>query len=207
MEKERVMKRILPAIALLAVVLTATSASAQFREDAVLLTFDAGTVIATSELTGNDVTGNGAGFTLEKVLSGGKFNIGFSLFWTWADEFAEIRTGTEDKITFTSVPFLFTGRFNFLNSRFAANIGLGIGLHSSSRKLFEGSSDEYTSTTTGMAFSLPVEAAYFLDPDLYVQFIYTPSWMDTSPLRDELAHTFALGIGFQWGADQVTSAK
>ena len=186
---------------------TATAVWAQFREDAVLLTFDAGAVIATSELSGNSVTGNGAGFTLEKVLDGGKFNVGFSLFWTWADELAEIQAGTEDKITFTSVPFMFTGRFNFLNSRFAANIGLGIGLHSSTRKIFEGTTDERASTTTGMALSLPVEAAFFLDPDLYIQFIYTPNWMDTSPLRDELAHSFGLGIGFQWGADQTTSAR
>ena len=99
------------------------------------------------------------------------------------------------------MPSLFTGRYNFLNSRFAANIGIGLGIHTSTKAVYEGTIEERSTTTSGLAFSIPVEVAYFLDPDLYLQLIYTPSWMTTTELRDDLAHTIAGGIGFQWGSD------
>ena len=192
------MKRIIQTTALLAVLLTATAASAQFREGTVLLTFDVGTVLATSEYSGSDIDGTIAGFTLEKVLGEGKFNAGFSVIWLMGDETVKSQDGTEEKITYSSVPFFLTGRWNFLNSRFAANIGLGIGIHSSTRKLHEGTSEELASTTIGTALSVPIEVAYFIDPDFYLQAVYTPSWMDGTPLRDDIAHSFALGLGFVW---------
>lgn len=192
------MKRIIQTTALLAVLLTATAASAQFREGTVLLTFDVGTVLATSEYSGNDIDGTIAGFTLEKVLGGGKFNAGFSVIWLNGDETVKDQDGTEEKITYSSVPFFLTGRWNFLNSRFAANIGLGIGIHSSTRKLHEGTSEEVASTTMGTALSVPLEVAYFIDPGFYLQAVFTPSWMDGTPLRDDIAYSFALGLGFVW---------
>jgi hypothetical protein len=201
------MKRIIPTTALLSILLVATVASAQFRDDTVLLTFDVGTVLATSEYSDADVTGNVAGFTLEKVLGGGKFNAGFSVIWLKGDETVKSQDGTEEKITYTSVPFFLTGRWNFLNSSFAANIGLGIGIHSSTRKLHEGTTEELDSTTIGTALSIPIEVAYFVDPDFYLQAVYTPSWMDGTPLRDDIAHSFALGLGFVWGGEQDTSDK
>ena len=139
------MKRIIPTAAFLSILLVATVASAQFRDDTVLLTFDVGTVLATSEYSDNDIDGNVAGFTLEKVLGGGKFNAGFSVIWLKGDETVKLQDGTEEKITYTSVPFFLTGRWNFLNSSFAANIGLGIGIHSSTRKLHEGTTEELAS--------------------------------------------------------------
>ena len=196
------MNRILSATALVAVLLTASAASAQYRDGAVLLTVNAGSVIGTSDLTDNSITGNAAGFTLEKVLADGRFNAGFSIIWVSADEFADLREGQQDKVTYSSVPFVITGRYNLLNSRFTANIGLGIGLHTSSRALFEGTIEERSSSASSMALSLPVQVAYFVDPDLYFQFIYTPTWMSTSAFKDDMAHTFAGGIGFQWGNDE-----
>jgi hypothetical protein len=201
------MKRIIPTTALLVVLLAATAASAQFREGTTLLTFDVGTALATSEYSDADVTGNVAGFTLEKVLGGGKFNAGFSVIWLKGDETVKVQDGTEEKLTYTSVPFFLTGRWNFLNSRFAANIGLGIGIHSSTRKLHEGTTEELDSTTIGTALSIPIEVAYFVDPDFFLQAVYTPSWMDGTPLRDDIAHSFALGLGFVWGGEQDTSDK
>lgn len=196
------MKRIIQTTAFLVMLLAATAASAQFREGTVLLTFDVGTILATSDYSDNNIDGNVAGFTLEKVLGGGgKFNVGFSVIWLKGDETVKVQDGTEEKLTFTSVPFFLTGRWNILNSSFAANIGLGIGIHSSTRKLDEGTSEELSSTSIGTALSIPIEVAYFVDPDFYLQAVYTPSWMDGTPLRDDIAHSFALGLGFVWGGE------
>ena len=193
------MKRIIPTTVLLAVLLAAATASAQFREGTTLLTFDVGTLVATSEYSSEDVTGTVAGFTVEKVLGGGTFNAGLAVIWLKGDETVKIQDGTEEKLTYTSVPFFLTGRWNFLNSRFAANIGLGIGIHSSTRKLHEGTSEELSSTTIGTALSIPIEVAYFVDPEFYLQAVYTPNWMNGTALRDDMAHSFALGLGFVWG--------
>ena len=195
------MRKIIQTTALLAVLLTATAASAQFRGGTTLLTFDVGTLVATSDYSSEDVTGTIAGFTVEKVLGSGNFSAGLSVIWLKGDETVKIQDGTEEKLTYSSVPFVLTGRWNFLNSSFAANIGLGIGIHSSTRKLHEGTTEELSSTTIGTALSLPIEVAYFVDPDFYLQAVYTPSWMDGTPFRDDIAHSFALGLGFVWGGE------
>jgi len=183
---------------LLTVLLVAGTASAQYREDGFLVTFNAGAVEATSEVTGEGISGNSAGLTFEKVLKDARFSAGVSIIWLWADEMVEINPGTSEKVTVSSVPFVMTARYNFLNSKFAANIGLGLGVHSSTIKRNEGTVTERSSTSTGFALSLPVTVAYFLAPDFYLQFIYTPSWMDGTPLRDDLAHSINVGIGSQW---------
>jgi len=195
------MKRILSAVALLGVLLIAATASAQFRDKAVLLTLGAGPVLASDADTGDKINGNVAGFTLEKVLADGKFNAGFSIIWMWADGTVTNEDQSQTRVSVSGVPFMLTGRYNFLNSKFTANIGLGLGIHTTTRYLEEGTIQERSTTTSGMAVSIPVELAYFLDPDMYLQVTYSPSWMNTTPLRDDLAHSFALGIGFQWGAN------
>ena len=192
------MKRTLSAITLLAVMILATTASAQFQDKGFLLTLNAGTIVATSERSDESINVNSAGFTLEKVLDGGRFSVGASFIWLWADEVTEVITGDPQKVTYSAAPFVFTGRWNFLNSRFAANIGLGIGVHTSTQKLDEGTTDEISSSVTGMAMSVPVTAAYFLAPDFYLQVVFTPSWMNTTPMRDDLAYSINAGLGFQW---------
>jgi len=193
------MKRNLSAAVLLAVLLMAAGASAQYRDGAVLLTVNAGANRATSDLSGDGVDGIAAGFTLEKVLADGRFNAGFSIFWVQSEEVIQVDEDQWNRVNYSSVPFVMTGRYNFLNSRFAANIGLGIGLHTSTRSVYEGTIEERSTSVSAMALNVPLEIAYFLDPDLYIQLIYTPTWMSASYVQDNMVHTFAGGLGFQWG--------
>jgi hypothetical protein len=196
------MKRILSAAALLGLLFAATVASAQFRDDAFLLTIGYGASRANLDESNDDIKGTAGGFTAEKVLLDGKLNAGLTIYWLSADE-AVLLEGdtTTSPFSYSGVPFMLTGRWNFLNSRFAANVGLGVGVHSSTRYLYKGTSNERKSDTSGMAFAIPVELAYFLDPDFYLQFTYSPNWMRTTPLRDDFAHSFALSLGFQWGGE------
>ena len=65
-------------------------------------------------------------------------------------------------------------------------------------KLYAGTSDEKTESFTGMALGIPIGAALYLSEDFYLQGTYTLSYMGTTPLRDDIAHSFMLGLGFQW---------
>jgi len=69
------MKRLLPVITLLSLILMASTVSAQYQEDAVLLTIDAGGTMAKSAYSGDMLSGTAAGFTIDKVLSEGKFTV------------------------------------------------------------------------------------------------------------------------------------
>jgi len=105
-------------------------------------------------------------------------------------------------VTYSSTPFRLTGRWNFLNSKFAANVGLGLGIHTSTRKLYEGTIDEISTTTSGLDVGLPITLAYFLDPGFYLTAIYSPTYMSGSFADDDFAHGFMFGLGFQWGVEE-----
>ena len=53
----------------------------------------------------------------------------------------------------------------------------------------------------GLETVLFLTAAFFLDPDFYLNFVYSPTWMSSSLVEDNMAHAFMLGLGFQWGAE------
>lgn len=195
------MKRLILAIALMTLALMATTAFAQYRDGAVLLTLDAGGTSAKSTYSGDMVNGTAAGITFDKVISDGKFNVGASLVWLKSDETVEIDEGETGTVDYSSTPFRLTGRWNFLNGRFAANVGLGLGIHQSTRKLYEGTVDERSETVSGFNFGVPVTVSYFLDPDFYLTAIYSPTWMNGSYADGDLAHAMMFGLGFQWGAD------
>lgn len=196
------MTRMITFALLLVLILTSTTALAQYREGAVLVTLDAGGTMAKSNYSGDMVNGTAAGFTFDKVLADGKFNVGASLVWLQSDETAEIEEGETGKVTYSSTPFRLTGRWNFLNGKFAANVGLGLGIHTSNRKLYEGTVDEKSESVSGFNFGVPVTVAFFLDPDFYLTAIYSPSWMSGSYADGDLAHALMFGLGFQWGASQ-----
>ncbi len=197
------MKRILSAIVLLGLLFTAATAFAQYREGAVLLTLGAGSSFTKLEDSGDQISGTAAGFTLEKVLAGGKATMGFTLYWLSASDDVTLEGDTTTSpVSYSSTPFAITGRYNFLNSRFAANVGLGLGFYTSKFYLYEGTTEQIQRSQSGMSFSLPIGMAYFLDPDMYLQISYVPSIMTASSLTDDLSQTVVLVAGFQWGADK-----
>ena len=196
------MKRHIPVIILIALVLMTTTAFGQYREGAVQLTLDAGAAMMNSPYSGGTLNGSAAGFAIDKTLKDAKFSLGGSLTWIRAEETVVIEDDKSGDVTYSSVPFRMTGRWNFLNSRFAANIGLGFGIHTSTLQLFAGTVDERSTTTSALSIGLPITAAFFLDPDFYLNFVYSPTWMSSSLVEDNLAHAFMLGLGFQWGAEE-----
>ena len=194
------MKRILSTAALIGVLFVAATASAQYREGSVLLTLGAGSSFTKLEDSGDQISGSAAGFTLEKVLAGGKATMGFTLYWLSASDDVTLEGDTTTSpVSYSATPFAITGRYNFLNSRFAANVGLGLGFYTSKLYEHEGTVDQRQRSASGMSFSLPIGMAYFLDPDMYLQFSYVPSIMTASALSEDLSHTVVLVAGFQWG--------
>lgn len=195
------MKRLLPAITLLALTLMASTAFAQYRDGAVLLTLDAGGTQSKSTYSGDYLSGTAAGFAIDKVLGDGKWTFGGSLTWLRTEETVTIEDGKSGDVVYSSTPFRLNGRWNFLNGRFAANVGMGLGIHTSTIKLYEGTIDERSSTTSAFNIGLPVTIAYFLDPDFYLTAIYSPNWMTSSFTENDFAHAVMFGLGFQWGAE------
>ncbi len=193
------MKRLILLAILAGLMVSAGGAQAQFKDRAVLLTLGAGAVTSTSEESGGSLTGNAANFTFEKVVSGGKVSVGISIPYIYADATVEDPELGPLDIAFRGTPFLLTCKYNFLNGRFAAYAGAGIGVHWSNMKQNAGTVDEVSQDFTGMAFGIPVGIAYFLTEGLYLQGVYSLSYMNTTPLRDNMAHAFMLGLGFQWG--------
>ena len=193
------MKRLIFILALAGFVVSAGGAAAQYRDDTVLFTLNAGALVAKSNETGGDMTGNTAGFTLEKVLVDGKVSAGISIPFLFAEETISVEGSDPVEVDFSGTPVLLTCKYNFLNGRFAAYVGGGIGIHWSTLKTDAGTSDERSSQSTGMAFSLPVGVAYFLDDDFYIQGNYVLGYMSTTPLRDNMSQAITLGMGFQWG--------
>ena len=196
------MKRLLPVITLFALILMTSTAFAQYRDGAVLLTLNAGGSLAKSNYSGDSLEGTAAGFTIDKVLGDGKFIFGGSLTWLRTDETVDIEDGKSGDVTYSSTPFRMNGRWNFLNGRFAANIGVGLGIHTSTITIYEGTVDERSGTTSAFNFGLPVTIAYFLDPDFYLTAIYSPNWMSSSYTEDDFAQAVMFGLGFQWGAEK-----
>jgi len=193
------MTRLILLVALAGLMVSAGGAQAQFKDRAVLLTLSAGAATSTSEESGGSITGNAANFTLEKVVSGGMISVGISIPYIYADGTVEEPGNDPNDIAFRGTPFLLTCKYNFINGRFAAYAGAGIGVHWSNLKQHAGTVDEVSQDFTGMAFGIPVGIAYFLAEDLYLQGVYSLSYMNTTPLRDNMAHAFMLGLGFQWG--------
>lgn len=195
------MKRLILVTTLLVLVLMTSTAFAQYREGAVLLTLDAGATMAKSAYTGDSLKGTAAGFTLDKVLKDGTFVLGGTIAWLQADETVVIEDDQSGDVTYSSVPFRLTGRWNFLNSKFAANIGLGLGIHTSTRSVFKGTIDEKSVTTSAFNVGIPITISYFLDPDFYLTAIYAPTWMTDAFTEDDFSQALMFGLGFQWGAD------
>jgi len=193
------MKRLILLAALAGLMVSAGGALAQYRDKAELLTLGAGAIKSNIEECGKSLTGNAANFTFEKVLSGGQLSVGIAIPVIIADETVVVPEGDSTNISFRGTPFLLTCKYNLLNGRFAAYAGAGIGVHWSSMKTNAGTVDEVSENYTGMALGIPVGIAYFLSEGLYLQGIYSLSYMSTTPIRDNLAHAFMLGLGFQWG--------
>jgi len=196
------MKRLLPVITLLILILMTSTAFAQYRDSAVLLTLNAGGAMGKSTYSGENLKGTAAGFTIDKVLGDGKFIFGGSLTWLRTEETVDIEDGKSGDVTYSSTPFRLNGRWNFLNGRFAANIGLGLGIHTSTIKLYEGTIDERSGTTSSFNFGVPITISYFLDPDFYLTAIYSPNWMSSSYTEDDFGQAVMFGLGFQWGAEK-----
>jgi hypothetical protein len=195
------MKRLIPVITLLALILMTSTAFAQYRDGAVLLTLDAGGSMSKSTYSGDSLNGTAAGFAIDKVLGDGKFTFGGSLTWLRTEETVVIEDDKTGDVTYSSTPFRLNGRWNFLNGKFAANIGVGLGIHTSTVKLYEGTIDERSGTTSALNIGLPITIAYFLDPDFYLTAIYSPNWMSSSYTEDDFAQAVMFGLGFQWGAE------
>ena len=195
------MKRLIPVITLLALILMTSTAFAQYRDGAVLLTLDAGGSLSKSTYSGESLSGTAAGFAIDKVLGDGKFTFGGSLTWLRTEETVVIEDDKTGDVTYSSTPFRLNGRWNFLNGKFAANIGVGLGIHTSTVALYEGTIDERSGTTSAFNFGLPMTIAYFLDPDFYLTAIYSPNCMSSSYTEDDFAQAVMFGLGFQWGAE------
>jgi opacity protein-like surface antigen len=195
------MKRLVFILALAACLMSSGSALAQYRNDAVLFSINAGGVTASDDDFDESVTGNTADFFLEKVLADGKATVGFSVPYIAADATRNIEGEDPVDLEYSSVPFLLTAKYNILNGRFAGFVGAGIGLHSSSLKTNAGTTEEMSKSTTGMAFSIPVGIAYFLDDDFYLQGSYHFRSLSGAPLGGGITHSLTLGLGFQWGAE------
>jgi len=193
------MKRLILFVALAGFMVSAGGALAQYKDQAVLLTLSGGALKATGDVSGQSITGNAANFTFEKVLSGGKVSVGIAIPYIFADETVSVPGDDPVNISYSGTPVLLTCKYNILNGRFAASVGAGIGVHWSSLKQHEGTVDEISNSFTGMALGVPVGVAFFLAEDLYLQGVYSLSYMSTTPLRDDMAHSFLLGLGFQWG--------
>jgi len=195
------MKRLILFVVLAGLMVSAGGAQAQYKDQAVLLTLSGGALKTTSDESGQSITGNAANFTFEKVLSDGKVSVGISIPFLFADETVSVPGHDPVNISYRGTPFLLTCKYNILNGGFAAYVGAGIGVHWSSLKQYEGTVDEVSSSFTGMALGVPVGIAFFLAEDLYLQGVYSLSYMSTTPLRDDIAHGFLLGLGFQWGKE------
>jgi hypothetical protein len=195
------MKRLIVALALAGFIFSTGGALAQYRDDATLFTINVGGITGEYSDTGESMTGNVAGLTLERVLSDGKVSVGISLAFAIADDDVTAEDSETVNVDFSGSPVLLTCKYNILNGRFAGYAGAGLGIHWSSLKTDAGTIDEVSNNFTGMAFSIPVGIAYFLDPDFYLQAVYNLSIMTTTPLTDDLHHSLALGLGFQWGKE------
>jgi opacity protein-like surface antigen len=195
------MKRLILFVVLAGLMVSAGGARAQYKDQAVLLTLSGGALLTTSDVSGQSITGNAANFTFEKVVSEGKVSVGIAIPYIFADETVTGSEQVPEKITYSGTPVMLTCKYNILNGRFAAYAGAGIGVHWSSLKRHEGTVDEVSSSFTGMALGVPVGVAFFLAEDLYLQGVYSLSYMSTTPLRDDIAHGFMLGLGFQWGTE------
>lgn len=195
------MKRLLFVLALAGFMVTAGSSMAQYRNDAILFTINAGGITATSSESGQTMSGNTADLTLEKVLAGGRVSTGISIPFIYADETVTIEGMDPIDFDFNGTPVLLTCKYNILNGRFAAYAGAGIGIHSSTLKVDAGTTEEVSKKYTGITFGVPVGIAYFLDDDFYLQGVYNFRVMKTTPLTDGINHGLTLGMGFQWGAE------
>lgn len=195
------MKRAIWVLVLATCTVTAGGAFAQYRDDATVFTVNAGTLMGEYSDTGESMSGTIAGMTLERLMSDGRVSVGISLAFAVADDDVTVDGSDPFNVEFSGTPVLLTCKYNFLNGRFAAYAGAGLGIHWSSLKTDAGTSDEVSNGYTGMAFSIPVGIAYFLDPEFYIQATYNLSLMTTTPLTDDMHHAFSLGLGFLWGKE------
>lgn len=194
------MKRFIFVLTLTAVLMSVGGALAQYRNDAVLFSINAGGVTASDDDFDESVTGNTADFFLEKVLADGKASVGFTIPYIFADATLDLDGEDPVDLEYSSVPFLLTAKYNIFNGRFVGYVGAGIGLHSSSVKTNAGTTEEISRSTSGMAFGIPVGIGYFLADDFYLQGAYNFRSLSGSQLGDGITHSLTLGLGFQWGA-------
>lgn len=167
------MKRMLFVIALAGIMVSAGVAQAQYKDGAILFTFGGGALLATSNETGESITGNAINFTLEKVLSDGRLSVGIAIPYIFADETITIEGNDPMDVTYSGSPFMLTCKYNIINGGFALFAGGGIGIHYSNMKLYAGTSDEKTESYTGLAFNIPIGVAFYLAEDFYLQGTYS----------------------------------
>ena len=143
---------------------------------------------------GGKYNGVGINGTLEKVISSGKFALGFNLGHIWIiGEAPEDEPEARDPL-YSSVPVYVTFKYFAVgNDRATGYFGAGAGIQVSHRD-WKNESDR----KIGAAFGIPVGVQIWTNSDLYFNLNYTFNYLNDSWYTDDIVHMFNFGVGFQF---------
>ena len=186
-------------ISVLTLVLLAVAATAVMAEpipDKWMLTPRFGYVFMTSNDDGESFDGMAASLAIEHNIYGQHYALGLMTGYGWATDEITPTEGEAFDIDHTSIPILATFKYMFGNMRWTGHLGFGAGVHISSTKAPEVTSQE--ESVTGFAMSVPLGVMFWVTENININIAYQYNWMLSSYLSDDASQSANLGIGFQF---------
>ena len=197
------MRLLITALTCLALLALATSALAQVRGDAHLLTINGSYALAKSVRT--DDTNDGAGFNFgyEKVARSREWTIGGGFGMIKSSE--NFTLGTDDgdldiEARYTDWMVSVFGRI-YISPKSALNPYLGFGLGISFMGVsLNTETDDISDSSNGVALSVPLGLQWFIGETFLLNANYTFNYLANNEYIDgNIMHTFHLGFGVQMG--------
>ena len=176
-----------------AILIMASSASAQFKKWSELTTINAGYASLVGETTGNTLEGYAIDVTHEQVNLDGDLSGGFMIaYLSGHDEDTE----TDRKINYYSVPLFLQGKYFFGSDMIAGYAQGGVGIQFSGVD-YVGKTLMLSDGDAGIAMMAGLGANFYTDEKIFISAAYNFSYLNNSFYRDGIFHLFKVGIGFQ----------
>jgi hypothetical protein len=181
--------------------LAAGTAVAQIGQGDGLLTLNGGYVLGSSAATDQTIDGGMISLTFEKLDSPSPISFGFNIGYASAS--GDSGSGTSRVETSTnSVPVYAGAKFWLGKSKIQGYLGVAIGMYFSwLNSEIVATGESFSSVEkTGFGLGVPIGGTFSIGETVFINANYTLNWLwDNELLKDDLLHSFNLGLGFKLG--------
>jgi hypothetical protein len=188
-------------VAMSVTLLAAGTAVGQIGQGEGLLTFNGGYVTASSAVTDRTIDGGVISVTFERLDWKSPFSVGFNIGYASAS--GDSGSGNSRVETSTnSIPVYVGGKYWLGKSKIQGYLGAAIGVYFSwlDREVVATGESFSSIEKTGFGLGVPAGGTFSIGETVFINANYTLNWLwDNELLKDDLLHSFNLGLGFKLG--------